>query len=118
MYKLTNLKIRIMKKSTLLTMMATMCFALSAQNSDVEVKTGEYAPQWQSLSKWECPEWFMDAKFGIWAHWGPQCHAEAGDWYARFMYYAGTCSTLATPRSLVSRSCVTTGRRRTGIPRS
>ena len=40
-----------MKKSTLLTMMATMCFALSAQNSDVEVKTGEYAPQWQSLSK-------------------------------------------------------------------
>lgn len=90
MYKLTNLKIRIMKKSTLLTMMATMCFALSAQNSDVEVKTGEYAPQWQSLSKWECPEWFMDAKFGIWAHWGPQCHAEAGDWYARFMYYAGT----------------------------
>ncbi|MCF0203598.1 MAG: alpha-L-fucosidase, partial [Bacteroidaceae bacterium] len=36
------------------------------------------------------PEWFKDAKFGIWAHWGPQCLAEDGDWYARFMYFAGT----------------------------
>jgi len=36
------------------------------------------------------PEWFKDAKFGIWAHWGPQCQAEDGDWYARFMYYAGS----------------------------
>ena len=29
------------------------------------------------------PEWFRDAKFGIWAHWGPQCQPEHGDWYAR-----------------------------------
>ena len=79
-----------MRKCSLLALMAAMCFTLSAQNDNVEVKTGEYSPQWQSLSKWECPEWFMDAKFGIWAHWGPQCHAEAGDWYARFMYYSGT----------------------------
>lgn len=27
--------------------------------------------------------------FGIWAHWGPQCEPEAGDWYARDMYYPG-----------------------------
>jgi alpha-L-fucosidase len=32
------------------------------------------------------PEWFRDAKFGIWAHWGPQSSVEAGDWYARNMY--------------------------------
>ena len=32
------------------------------------------------------PDWFRDAKFGIWAHWGPQCQPEFGDWYARFMY--------------------------------
>ncbi len=61
-----------------------------AQQTDVEVKKGDYNPEWNSLSQWECPEWFMDAKFGIWAHWGPQCHAEAGDWYARFMYYMGS----------------------------
>jgi alpha-L-fucosidase len=36
------------------------------------------------------PEWFRDAKFGIWAHWGPQSAAEAGDWYARNMYMQGS----------------------------
>jgi alpha-L-fucosidase len=35
------------------------------------------------------PDWFRDAKFGIWAHWGPQCVAEAGDWYGRLMYVQG-----------------------------
>jgi len=45
------------------------------------------APTWQSLAaSWRVPEWFRDAKFGIWAHWGPQCQPEFGDWYARFMY--------------------------------
>ncbi len=38
----------------------------------------------------ETPEWFRDAKFGIWAHWGPQCQPEAGDWYARGMYEQGS----------------------------
>ena len=79
-----------MKKHILTILTAMVCLAASAQQSDVEVKTGNYKPEWNSLSEWECPEWFMDAKFGIWAHWGPQCHAEAGDWYARFMYYAGS----------------------------
>ena len=78
-----------MKK--LLTMLLT-AFAMSAnaQQADVTVKTGTFGNDWESLSAWECPEWFKDAKFGIWAHWGPQCQAEDGDWYARFMYYEGS----------------------------
>ena len=36
------------------------------------------------------PEWFRDAKFGIWAVFGPQCEPEDGDWYARGMYIQGT----------------------------
>ena len=36
------------------------------------------------------PDWFRDAKFGIWAHWGPQCEPEHGDWYARSMYEEGS----------------------------
>ena len=36
------------------------------------------------------PEWFRDAKFGIWAHWGPQCVEGSGDWMAREMYMEGT----------------------------
>ena len=53
------------------------------------VARGKFAPAWQSLSQYQCPEWFRDAKFGIWAHWGPQCQPEAGDWYARKMYVEG-----------------------------
>lgn len=79
-----------MKKKVLLAAVAAVALAANAQRADVEVQTGQFAPDWDSLSEWECPEWFKNAKFGIWAHWGPQCHAEAGDWYARFMYYQGT----------------------------
>ncbi len=50
------------------------------------VAPGKFAPTWESLKQYQTPEWFRDAKFGIWAHWGPQCQPEAGDWYAREMY--------------------------------
>lgn len=44
---------------------------------------------WESLQTYRCPEWFRDAKFGIWAHWGPQAVPRCGDWYARQMYQQG-----------------------------
>ena len=44
----------------------------------------------ESLKKYECPDWFRDAKFGIWSHWGPQSVPMCGDWYARNMYIQGT----------------------------
>lgn len=58
--------------------------------SEEPMQEGIYSPTWQSLAQYETPEWFRNAKFGIWAHWGPQCEPEAGDWYARFMYYQGS----------------------------
>ena len=64
--------------------------AVHAQLTDFPLVEGEYEANWESLAKWECPDWFRDAKFGIWAHWGPQCQAEDGDWYARNMYFSGT----------------------------
>jgi alpha-L-fucosidase len=79
-------------KKTMILLLATLAMMASAQKADVNVETGAYGNDWESLSAWECPEWFKDAKFGIWAHWGPQCQAEAGDWYARFMYYEGSGS--------------------------
>ena len=79
-----------MKKKLLLSVLLALGLGANAQTTDVEVASGQFSPDWNSLSAWECPEWFKDAKFGIWAHWGPQCHAEAGDWYARFMYYQGS----------------------------
>ena len=54
-------------------------------------KGPEYEPTWESLSEYgQAPEWFRDAKLGLWAHWGPQCQPEDGDWYARLMYQDGT----------------------------
>ncbi|WP_419999039.1 alpha-L-fucosidase [Streptomyces boninensis] len=52
-----------------------------------------YEPTWHSLRHHHrIPRWFQDAKLGIWAHWGPQSVARAGDWYARHLYgpFAGT----------------------------
>lgn len=50
---------------------------------------GPFKPTWDSLLDYEAPDWYRDAKFGIWAHWSPQCVPEAGDWYARNMYIEG-----------------------------
>jgi alpha-L-fucosidase len=51
---------------------------------------GPYRPTWDSLLEYEAPEWYLDAKLAIWAHWSPQCVPEAGDWYARYMYKEGS----------------------------
>ena len=64
-------------------------FKVRVNTSNEPIADGPWAPSVESLSDWECPEWFRDAKFGIWAHWGPQCQAEDGDWYARNMYIEG-----------------------------
>lgn len=47
---------------------------------------GPFQPTWDSLDQYECPEWYRDAKFGIWNHWSPQCVPEDGDWFARNIY--------------------------------
>src|SRR5215471_9427609 len=60
-----------------------------AAPSGVEITPGPFEGSRESLAKYQVPEWFRDAKFGIWAHWGPQSAAEAGDWYARNMYIQG-----------------------------
>lgn len=58
------------------------------------IATGPFEPTWESLRHFQCPEWFRDAKFGIWAHWGPQCVPMYGDWYARHMYVPGHAQYL------------------------
>ena len=54
------------------------------------IANGPFKPTWESLQNYKTPEWFRDAKLGMWAHWGPQCQPEAGDWYARNMYQEGS----------------------------
>lgn len=61
-------------------------FKVRVNTAKEPIAAGVWEPTVESLSAWTCPEWFRDLKFGIWAHWGPQCQPEDGDWYARNMY--------------------------------
>ncbi len=55
-----------------------------------DVMPGPFTAAPESLKAYRIPEWFRDAKFGIWAHWGPASVPEyGGDWYARNMYVQG-----------------------------
>ncbi|HYO23520.1 MAG TPA: alpha-L-fucosidase [Lacipirellulaceae bacterium] len=65
------------------------CGGESAGAPDLEIAAGSFEPSAESLQKYECPEWYRDAKFGIWSHWGPQAVPRQGDWYARNMYLPG-----------------------------
>ena len=49
-----------------------------------------FDPTFESLTTFECPDWFRDAKLGIWSHWGAQSVPRYGDWYARNMYREGS----------------------------
>ena len=65
-------------------------FKLDDFQPNEPIAKGVFQPKWESLAQYRTPEWYRDAKFGIWAHWGPQCQPEAGDWYARGMYQEGS----------------------------
>ncbi|MDE3236720.1 MAG: alpha-L-fucosidase [Bacteroidota bacterium] len=66
---------------------AAALYVANTQNE--KIAKGPFDPSWASLQQYQTPEWFRDAKFGMWAHWGPQCQPEFGDWYARQMYIEG-----------------------------
>lgn len=60
-------------------------------SSAAAMASRRFQPNWNSLvGGYRAPDWFRDAKFGIWAHWSAQCVPEAGDWYARKMYLPET----------------------------
>jgi alpha-L-fucosidase len=61
-----------------------------AQSSGARhIAAGPFQANWESLKQYRAPDWFRDAKFGLWAHWTAQCVPEQGDWYARNMYIQG-----------------------------
>jgi alpha-L-fucosidase len=64
-------------------------FASKISDKAEPMQAGKFQPTWESLKNYQTPQWYRDAKFGIWAHWGPQCQPQRGDWYARGMYEEG-----------------------------
>ena len=54
-----------------------------------QANDGPFRPDWQSLRHYETPQWYKDAKFGIFIHWGVYSVPGAGsEWYPRNMYQA------------------------------
>jgi alpha-L-fucosidase len=67
--------------------------ARQALLADVNRADGEgpFRPDWESLQKYEVPEWYADAKFGIFIHWGVySVPAFGSEWYPREMYHEGS----------------------------
>ncbi len=55
------------------------------------IDKGPFQPTWESLSAYEPPKWYQDAKFGIFIHWGIySVPAFGSEWYSRNMYIQGS----------------------------
>lgn len=62
------------------------CFAAAASPAGQHYKSN-----WESLGNYQVPEWYQDAKFGIWPHWGvysvPAFRGDhAAEWYGRWIH--------------------------------
>jgi len=54
---------------------------------DRVARSGPFIPSWQSLADYRVPQWYEDAKFGIFIHWGVYAVPAFGnEWYPRNMY--------------------------------
>lgn len=63
---------------------------LLAENARI-VAEGPFHPDWKSLGNYKIPEWYQDAKFGIFIHWGVySVPAFGSEWYPRNMYQKGS----------------------------
>jgi alpha-L-fucosidase len=53
--------------------------------------TTKYEPTWESLQNYTVPDWYIDAKFGVFIHWGIYAvPAFSNEWYPRNMYLLGS----------------------------
>jgi alpha-L-fucosidase len=60
-------------KLTLLALGCSLTAAIAQTSSwQLSIAPGPFGGTRDSLTNYTCPDWFRDAKFGIWAHWGPQ----------------------------------------------
>jgi len=69
-----------------LLLIATIILMVSAS---IKVNAQKYQPTWESVNTHKpAPEWFQDAKFGIYFHWGVySVPAYGNEWYPSMMYY-------------------------------
>jgi len=57
------------------------------KEAERQANDGPFRPDWESLRHYEIPQWYKDAKFGIFIHWGVYSVPGAeSEWYPRNMY--------------------------------
>lgn len=84
---------RLISKPTLLATTLAGCLLCvaagdAAEDFAFEIADGPYEPSRESFAKhYQCPDWFRDAKFGIYMHWGLNSVSGANGHYARYMYH-------------------------------
>ena len=77
---------------------------------------GPYKPDWAALMKYQQPQWYKDAKFGIFIHWGVYSVAAAeNEWYPRNMYHPGDGAYKNFQEHFASKAPPKTTRRATRI---
>jgi alpha-L-fucosidase len=59
-----------------------------------DVNEGPFTADLKSFKQQICPDWFRDAKFGIWSHWGPASVPGIGNEYPKDMYKQGSKSYI------------------------
>lgn len=75
-----------MKKTIVIALIFTLSVVIEVANAQ-----DRYQATWESLSKYKTPDWFRDAKFGIFIHWGVYSVPGFGsEWYPRQMYQVGS----------------------------
>ncbi|MGL1885130.1 MAG: alpha-L-fucosidase [Reichenbachiella sp.] len=67
------------------------CRTVSMDDTTEAVEQLKYEANWESLAKHnEEPDWFLDAKLGIYFHWGVySVPAYSSEWYPRWMHFEG-----------------------------
>lgn len=67
---------------------AALLIASCGTDSSKEQKdNSQYQPTWESLKQHQNPDWFLDAKFGIYTTWGPYSVPDfSSEWYSHEMY--------------------------------
>jgi len=56
-------------------------------SNSIPISNRPFQPSWESLQHYAIPDWYVDAKFGIFIHWGIySVPAFQNEWYPRNMY--------------------------------
>jgi alpha-L-fucosidase len=84
------MKGKLLNSITLISLIASISIiSVSVQTKKDQSSEGPFKTTDELFRQYQYPEWFRDAKFGIWSHWGPQAVPRQGDWYAKGLYEEG-----------------------------